>query len=528
MRSETWSHRRVCILIASLLLIVWVALKVPLVSPYSFEWDSAQFSLGALDFDPLHHQPHPPGFPLWILCIKLVSSFGASPNTSQIILSALFALAAMPACFGLGRRLSGDFGGLTACALVLYSPTLLLYSSVASTYPAEMCASCWCAYFCARLIEGEFRLVVPIFVLLALTAGVRLGGAIFLLPVVAYALFRVGAVRHWRPITAGTAIAAIVVFLSYLPVAINGGGYPVMIAKNRELLWIGMQGYSPLFVAAPLARMLLVNTALFFGTALSGIVAACLIGLARTRGASAILDDRNPPLWDRWLFWIAWIGPNLLFLIVHCPKSGYVLFSLPALVLLLYRTFLRRSQWEGALVAGLAINLFVALFPIHLIHDGGLRDLLRPVLRSTPEAGLLGRDGNRELDNVLAGIQAYDGATLLVSLRHEIEGPNIRTLVFDRPSFLVAFPNGGKLNYAQNRKNLSLSAVPENIKRIVWLGWATPLSESIRRGFPGTEHLYTGSDISVWMTPIGANGFDVTADSAVGPFRVFRPGQASP
>ncbi len=520
--SEAGAASRASALIGCLLLVVWFALKLPLVNRYSFEWDSAGFSMGALKFDPLHHHPHPPGFPLWILCTRLLAHGVGSPNTAQIILAMLFAVATVPAYYGVGRRLFGDFGALTASALLLFSPTLQLYSSVATTYTVEMCASCWCAYWCVRLIEGESRLILPLFVLLGVTAGFRLSTAVFLSPLVLYSMFRAGVARHWRPIAGGIAIAAVSVFLCYLPVAIASGGFAAMRANNRQSLAFSISTF-PFTVDAPLRRLLLTNTFLYFFTALSGVIASALAGWAWGRiGTSPRTDGSPKPRWDNALFWTAWIVPNLLFLFVHCPKSGYVLFTFPPLTLLLLKAAGPRKRWECALVSGVAASLFVALFPVGSIRSPLLANELRPILRSTPEAIRLTRDLNRELDDVLAGLHADDGATLLVCLRHEVEGPNVWTLMADRPEYLVAYPDGGQLTVTRNGQGMQPGAVPRDITRIAWLNWPGNLPESITSGFPNTVHLYSNPNMSIWLTKIGEGLFDVTAGSARSRFRIFR------
>lgn len=54
------------------LALLWLALALPQVDTrYSYNWDSSQFERGVEHFDISRHQPHPPGYPLWILASKV-------------------------------------------------------------------------------------------------------------------------------------------------------------------------------------------------------------------------------------------------------------------------------------------------------------------------------------------------------------------------------------------------------------------------------------------------------------------------
>lgn len=58
-----------------------------------WEQDEALLACGVLDFDPGHHMPHPPGFPLWILMGRLVRLFGVlDPLQALQIASAAFSV----------------------------------------------------------------------------------------------------------------------------------------------------------------------------------------------------------------------------------------------------------------------------------------------------------------------------------------------------------------------------------------------------------------------------------------------------
>jgi hypothetical protein len=105
------------------LALVFLALHLPYIPTSLEDLDSINFALGVRQFDVAHHQPHPPGYPVYIALGKLVHA--AVPDEARalallsIVAGALGAVA-MAALFG---RLTG-VGRSTwvAVALGLTSP----------------------------------------------------------------------------------------------------------------------------------------------------------------------------------------------------------------------------------------------------------------------------------------------------------------------------------------------------------------------------------------------------------------------
>ncbi len=53
------------------------------------DWDSIQFALGIKDFDLALHQPHSPGYPIYIFLLKIINRFIQNPLRSMTLLSAI-------------------------------------------------------------------------------------------------------------------------------------------------------------------------------------------------------------------------------------------------------------------------------------------------------------------------------------------------------------------------------------------------------------------------------------------------------
>ena len=88
-----WSRQRYILLALALL---WFLLRIPhFGARYSFDWDSSQYARGLAEFSVAKHQPHPPGYPLWVLSARWLAPLAGGPMQAQIALAFLMALAGL-------------------------------------------------------------------------------------------------------------------------------------------------------------------------------------------------------------------------------------------------------------------------------------------------------------------------------------------------------------------------------------------------------------------------------------------------
>lgn len=89
------------------LALVFLAGHLPFLSPGLEDIDSLNFALGLRDFDPTRHQPHPPGYPLFIALGKLARAIGLSEAHALAIWGPLFGAIAIFALVQLFRAIDG-------------------------------------------------------------------------------------------------------------------------------------------------------------------------------------------------------------------------------------------------------------------------------------------------------------------------------------------------------------------------------------------------------------------------------------
>ena len=56
---------------AAAVALAWLLAHLPFLAPSLEDIDSINFALGLHDFDPARHQPHPPGYPVYIVLGRL-------------------------------------------------------------------------------------------------------------------------------------------------------------------------------------------------------------------------------------------------------------------------------------------------------------------------------------------------------------------------------------------------------------------------------------------------------------------------
>ena len=129
MSASTGAGRRVESLVLLSGVVVLLALRLPFLPATLEDIDSVNFDLGVHDYDLVHHQPHPPGFPVYIFLARLAHPWFDSHAAGLAFLSALFgALVVVPLYFLMRRLTSRQEAGLV-CVLTLFNP-IVWFNSV--------------------------------------------------------------------------------------------------------------------------------------------------------------------------------------------------------------------------------------------------------------------------------------------------------------------------------------------------------------------------------------------------------------
>lgn len=495
------------------LALLWIASRLPYFEPYHFEWDSTQFTLGFYDYDPAAHQPHPPGYPLWILAMHAVAPLTGHPATAQTLLGWLFLLAAIPPFYLMLRERSGPAAALVTTAAVWFSPLVLLHASVQSVYPVDLFASAWLGYSCARILAGEPRFLVHMAVLAPLTMGIRQSGVVFLGLLIGLAVFEVVLAKKWRILTISAATGLVFLLAWLIPLAEICGGFDRLKQLNqgqfllnaRLTSWfLGAHWYTHAVMLTRGAAVLL-----------AGLAPLALAVVVTLRKSARTNSTCPSPAWDRWWFYLLWALPCVAFnLLIHGAKPGYWLLALPPLALWLTRNF----RPDARVWVPLAVALVAAVGLPRLIPSPNLPGpwpyLFRVFCIHLEETVPITADRVLDSWRALSAEFGPDGSKvrddLVVCIRDLPSAPNRRTLIADFPELrMVTFDHAARPVVIHRRQATPLDRIPVGVERLWWVTDGQPLPEQMKTALPYTQGRLGLPSLILWRSPVGSRPLDV-------------------
>ena len=99
-----------------------LATRTPFISHSLYNWDSVNFALGLENFSVADHQPHAPGYILYIALGRIMQAILGNPNSALVAISVFGGAAAVAAIYLVGNSLFNRATGLVAAIILLFSP----------------------------------------------------------------------------------------------------------------------------------------------------------------------------------------------------------------------------------------------------------------------------------------------------------------------------------------------------------------------------------------------------------------------
>ena len=345
------------------LALVTLASRWPYRARMLYNWDAVQFALALREFDIAKHQPHPPGYVLYVGLGRLVNATLGDPTQAYVTLAMVFSAATTFTVYWLARALYDRVTAAAAGALLAVSPLFWFYGSVGLTYAGEAFGASLMALLAYRTLAGSVTHLYVGALCLGLAGGLRQSVLVLLFPL--WAACAVLGVRSRARLAAAAAILVGAVLAWFLPLVWLSGGWTAYLRASTEL-------YASTMLPTSLLGGDLETT---FRQA-RYVLESVLVGLgplAIALGALPFYVRRRGWATREW-FLVTWVVPPLAFYTLgHFGQAGYVLTFLPALVILLSGAVvelvtagserLRRPQWRWALT-------MAALGPLLLINTG--------------------------------------------------------------------------------------------------------------------------------------------------------------
>jgi hypothetical protein len=315
--------------------------RVPFATWILPTWDTVQFALALREYDVVKHQPHPPGYILYVAAGRGIDALLEDPARSLGWLSIGASAVAVFLLYRLAWMLYDRATAVLAAAGFGLSPLFWFHGLVGLSYSAEAMLATAVACLAWRMREGRASFAIWSALALALAGGVRQSILVVLAPLwlgMAWA----GLGRR-RVVLGGVVVLAVTTAAWLGPMVWLAGGPRAYLWAARELFDSTVRATT---LVGPHWRLNLVALieALVLGVGLFLLVLA----------AVALTWPRRWPAWGpRAWFFTAWILPPLaVYVGVHFGQYGYLLTVLPALFLVIARAVMIATAWLRARVRG--------------------------------------------------------------------------------------------------------------------------------------------------------------------------------
>src|SRR2546423_2570150 len=143
------------LLCASALGVLTGLSRLPYRARMLYNWDAVQFALALNEYDVVKHQPHPPGYILYVALGRLVNYWLGDPAAAYVLLAVVFSGLTTFVVYYLARAAYDRATALASGTLLAVSPLFWFYGSVGLTYAGEALVASVVAYFSFRALRGS-------------------------------------------------------------------------------------------------------------------------------------------------------------------------------------------------------------------------------------------------------------------------------------------------------------------------------------------------------------------------------------
>jgi hypothetical protein len=309
--------------------------RVPFRSHMLYHWDSVNFALAVEKFDMLLHQPHPPGFYLYVLLGRVATRLVGDVNAGYVWISVLCSGLGAAAIFYLGKELFERRTGILTALLFLSSPAIWFHGEIALTYILEaFMVVVLVLLWWLMLREVRLRWLVLGSIGMGLSGGFRLPAMVLLAPLYLFCLRK----YPWKRVLFALLLMAASTSVWLLPTAAQIGGVSRYVravfglsslsrsASQRALSPVVFFGEES--IIKPVGRL---SMYMIYGL-LGGLLPLGYLvlkrGLAWLKSIRRVVTDERARVLTLWLF------PMLLIWAPRVKASGHTLSFMPALVVI--------------------------------------------------------------------------------------------------------------------------------------------------------------------------------------------------
>jgi hypothetical protein len=303
-----------------------VLTRLPFMTSTLYAFDSANYALAVRDFyNVAFHQPHPPGYPLYVFFARAIDLLVHDANRSLIAEGIVWSAIAVACTIALARAMFGRAVGLLSGLLLVCTVGFWGYGEVAYPYVALAGETAALALLAHAVLGGRPTLIVPFGIVWAISAGVRWDGAVFCGLLGLWALLSVG----WRLRLATVGLAAAIVVAWAVPMVLLSGGWDVYRQAMADYLkvWSPQSAYTigDFASGGDTQANYNLNFLIDYLRQMLGIGLVLLLYLLGRRfGPARLASDYRGRFLGLWV-----VPPLAVYVFAHLGEPGYVLSLAP-------------------------------------------------------------------------------------------------------------------------------------------------------------------------------------------------------
>ena len=206
-------------------------------------WDAVQFALALERYDVVRHQPHPPGYILYVALGRLASVLLGDPAAALGGLAIVASAVAVLLLYRLGWHLYGRGVATLAALGLVVSPLFWAYGVVGLAYTAEAALATGVAAGAWAMRQGRVGALLSSAVLLGLAGGVRQSMLLLLSPLWLGMAWR--GFRRPGPLIAGLGLVLLTTTAWLAPMLWLTGVDRYLVASRRALRVDGPRHHPP-------------------------------------------------------------------------------------------------------------------------------------------------------------------------------------------------------------------------------------------------------------------------------------------
>ncbi|MBI3638072.1 MAG: DUF2723 domain-containing protein [Candidatus Rokubacteria bacterium] len=519
---------------ASALSLLTVLSRLPYRARIAYNWDAVQFALALQEYDVAKHQPHPPGYVLYVALGRLMNFYLHDATASYVALAVIFSGLTTFVVYFVAREVYGRATALAAATLFAVSPLFWFYGAVGLTYAGEALCASTVAYFAFRALRGSETDAWLAAGYLGLAGGLRQSILALLFPL--WLGTTIVGLRRVRPVVIGLAIATATTLAWFLPMIWLTGGFTAYLEASLQLADSVVKPTSIVGGAFETTLRML-----------RYVLESVLVGLGPLVLAVALLPwyVRRHGWGAREWFLMGWtIPPFLVYTLVHFGQAGYVLTFLPALVILLSRVLVAMLAEARPLAARpraarprVRVAVTAAVVTIVVLANGAFFVNARPMPRDfdTPKAAWMKVAQDEAFDWILSrtaaalreheavvqtfvaairGLYGPEETAVIAELGNPRSYPWMRHAMFYLPEYSIyelrvgELPPGfyaPQLAWSMRREDGTDVTLPARVKRLVW--WVDHWSPTSERP-PGLVEIEIPYGRYLYVLPVGRRPVD--------------------